>query len=715
MKLLNTFCAFFAFFLLASSLFAQESEADFSNIEAIIKNETSINSEALEYSPAFYENGIVFISSQVAGSKFKIKDSQTGQNIHSIFNARRNDEEAILNTPEPFAEDLLSSVHEGPLTFDRTNKQIFFTRVNLKNGRLVRAKDGIAKLKIYAAENMGGSNWGEPMDLPFNDQESNAGHPSVAVEQNLLYFASDRPGGNGGYDIYVVERIDGVWGEPENLGPQINTQGNEAFPFIHADGTLYFASDGHKGQGGFDLFFSYPEEDGWSNPVNFEILNSPKDDIGMIIDRDKKNGYFSSNRPGGLGEDDIYSFYIRGDLDEATDKRKEVAKEVKVLVRDQMTGEMLGQVVVKSMPLDEFTLAKAIITDEETGKEGLDENLLLRVPFDESSKTGYTNSDGEYETSLIPGNYIIRIEYPGKVTKRTIFNLSEAEESGEMVITMEDRKPEPEVANGESREEIVEAPEFVLSKFEGLPSKIEEGTVFQLPNIYYNFNDASIRQDARRDLDDLAQFLSRYEDIEIELSSHTDSRGSREYNRDLSQRRAQNAVNYLVEKNISRSRMTAVGYGESVLRNNCYDGVNCTEEEHQYNRRTEVKITKMDGSIDLRVEGSSASYASNDDRPKRATTNPSVDRPKNNSGSVPNRTTSRQYQVIAGAFKNYDYAQARLDDLISKGYSGAEIEFMESRKLYSVIVSTFDSRGDADNTVQDLKNSHSIKSFVKRK
>jgi outer membrane protein OmpA-like peptidoglycan-associated protein len=687
---------------LTFTLNAQDNEVDFDNVRVLITNETTINSEALEYSPAFYEDGIVFISSKVPNSKYKIKDVRSGKNIMSIFIARRSGE-GVLQSPEPFANELLSSVNEGPLTFNRTNQGIYFTRNNIKDGKKIKARDGIVKLKIYTADRVGGNSWGEAMELPFNDNDNNTCHPAVSVDGDKMYFASDRPGGFGGMDIYVVERIDGVWGLPENLGAQINTSSDEVFPFVHADGTLYFASSGHRGSGGLDVFFAYPEgddEEDWSAPINFEPLNTSSDDFGLIIDRDKKNGYFSSNRKGGLGEDDIYSFFIVGDLDEATNRDKEVERPVTVLVQDGRNGSPLGQVVVKSMPLDEFTMAKAIVADP--GAQP-DQNLLLKIPFDESSKTGYTDAGGEYQTSLFPGNHIFKIEKAGFQTKRVLFNLEDDTEEGLLTVTLEEPKSEEPAA----AEEVIEAPDFLLDQFDNLPSKIEEGTVFQLPNIYYNFNDASIRPDARPDLDVLAEFLEKYPDIEIELSSHTDSRGSREYNRDLSQRRAENAVQYLVEQGISRRRLTAAGYGESQLRNNCSDGVPCTEAQHQYNRRTEVKITRMSGSINLRVE--------QDDSPPARVDGPGRDTRPATTQPTASSDSEGRYWVVAGAFRNYDYAQSRLDELVGLGFSGAQIDYLESRKLYSVVAGKFSTKSEASAAIEKLRNNHGINSFMKRK
>ena len=268
-----------------SILFGQNIHAqlpDNSN-DVFVTNELTINSDKLEFSPTFYEDGILFISTKPAGRKFKVKDSRIGKNIMSIYNSRRG-EDGKLEKPEPFALELLSTVHEGPLTFDRTADNIFFTRNNSKNNRSVKASDGIVKLQVYTAQR-NANVWENVQKLPFNDDNSNAAHPSISVENDLLFFASDRPGGIGGMDLYVSKKIGEEWGEPRNLGPNVNTELDDVFPFIHADGTLYFASGGHDSQGGLDLFSTtggYGKP--WEKATNLGTpFNSPQDDFGLII------------------------------------------------------------------------------------------------------------------------------------------------------------------------------------------------------------------------------------------------------------------------------------------------------------------------------------------------------------------------------------------------------------------------------------------------
>ena len=238
-------------------------------------------------------------------------------------------------------------------------------------------------------------------------------------------------------------------------------------------------------------------------------------------------------------------------------------------------------------------------------------------------------------------------------------------------------------------------------------STIEEGTIIELPNIYYNFNDASIRPDAQTDLEGLANFLLKYPSTEIELLSHTDSRGTDQYNNRLSQRRAEQAVEYLIKKGVERSRLTPIGHGESRIRNSCNDFTECSEEEHQYNRRTEVKITKMDAPITVKFINNYPSYIS--EAPNKYS-----GRSKNSSsetGGV-DYNPEGMYKVIAGAFANIKNAESRLVEVRDLGYNEADILQFGTKDLFYVVVSRYSSSQDATKTVRNLK-AHSVRAFVK--
>ncbi len=708
---------FLVFSLLSfHAAFAQPNTAE---KKVFITNEATINSESLEYSPAFLEDGIVFISTKTAAKRYKIKDTRINKNIMSIFQAKR-EENGLLKKPEPFAIELLSTVHEGPLTFDRTAETMYFTRNNIKNGRKKRAKDGIVKLKIYTAEKIG-DDWKNIEELPFNDDQSSAMHPSVSVEGDALYFASDREGGLGGMDIYVVYRKGGVWSEPENLGASINTESDEVFPHIHADGSLYFASSGHAGFGGLDIFSSINTNGTWASPVNLSTpFNSENDDFGFIIDRDKKNGYLSSNRNGGRGGDDIYSFYVFEGLDETLGtKVKEAPKTLTFLISDLESGAMVENVKISYTDIDNLTFSNAINAVSQ-GNEST-EDLILRMPMDVNAPSGLTDEFGTLPLTLDPGNYVVIIEKEGFEAQQIIVNTSN--EEGEIFISM-DKPTDTALAgndtgtvdpnnstsgtdtgtNGFNEDNNTydgEDDTSIENIDSAFPSTIREGTVFQLPNIYYNFNDASIRPDAKIDLDALASFLNSYTDIEIELSSHTDSRGGTRYNRQLSQKRANSAVSYLISRGVESNRLQPVGYGEEQLRNHCTDGRDCSEVEHQYNRRTEVKITRMNQEINIR-------FVTDESAPVTTSSRSSSNRSTRSSST---RKRSGNFRVVAGVFKSYSNAESRNNKLLDLGY-GSEI--ITNSDTHSIIVGEYSNLQEAMNTVQTLKSDYQIRSFVKR-
>ncbi len=280
----------------------------------IITNETEINSIFQEYSPAFYQNGLVFIASNPAVNAEKKEDDNTGKATTSLFFAAGNGK-GSLQKPLTFAEELTTKFYDGPLSFSKDGNTIYFTRTNLRRGKPIKAKDGLVKLKIYAATKKD-NKWGNIFELPFNNAEFDCAHPSVSNDGRRLYFSSNRPGGFGGMDLYVSTLINGKWSDPVNLGPKVNTDKNEIFPFIHADGKVYFASNGHKGIGNLDIFSTMKTDTGWLKPLNLpEPINSRSDDFGLIVSADKKSGYFSSNRASGKGDDDIFNFVALEGID----------------------------------------------------------------------------------------------------------------------------------------------------------------------------------------------------------------------------------------------------------------------------------------------------------------------------------------------------------------------------------------------------------------
>jgi outer membrane protein OmpA-like peptidoglycan-associated protein len=369
----------------------------------------------------------------------------------------------------------------------------------------------------------------DPQPLNFSSDSFTCGHPSLSKDGQVMYFASDMPGGYGGKDLYFVtySKRSKEWGDPVNLGPTINTAGDEVYPFIHEDGTLYFSSNGHIGLGGTDIYFSKGSATDWSTPLNMKSpINSGGDDFSLILSKDKESGYFTSNREGGKGQDDIYRFYMTP-----------LVFTLHGIVRDSKTKEIMVNTIL------------TIINSNDSAK------LVIK-----------TDAAGYYKISLKP---------------RTDYELFGAHED------YYDSKIEFQTTKGLEVSTDLEQ-DLLLEPF-------DYSTVFTLEGILYDLDKANIRPDAALVLDTMVYLLNKYPKIRIELGSHTDCRADSAHNQDLSQRRADSAVAYIVRSGIDPDRMIAKGYGEAKLVNDCgcegtYITRNCTEAEHQLNRRTTFKL-----------------------------------------------------------------------------------------------------------------------------
>ena len=388
--------------------------------------------------------------------------------------------------------------------------------------------------------------------FPYNSDNFSVGHPAISADGTKLIFSSNMPGGSGQSDLYISERINGEWQKPINLGAEINTFGNEVFPFLANDSTLFFSSDGHEGYGGLDIFESNMVNGKWTTPWNLKLpLNSPYDDFSIVFNRNLTDGFFSSNRPGGLGSDDIYVFrkYHRTPGVQVPEKPKEVIPLISGLVKDKKT----------LAPLDSATV---FLLNKQTG-----EVLVLK-----------TNRDGYFEAPIVKG-----VTYIAKAMKSNYFD-----DCLSIIIPTD-----------EASVKIKTPKDLLLDKY-------ALNKTFVIENIYYDLDKWFIRDDAKPSLNKLVGLLNQYP-INVEIGSHTDSRASAKYNIQLSQKRADAAVKYLISKGIDAKRLTYKGYGETMLINRCADGVKCTEAEHQANRRTEFKITSINtsvvrsGSIDINL------------------------------------------------------------------------------------------------------------------
>ena len=492
-----------------------------------IKNEQAVNTALAEFGLTPTANGALYAAEP--NSLLKEKSGMTGQAYLKVYSAERR-MDGSLNYPNLMTEAFNNSTyHVGPVAVNLANDMLFLTRTYAgKDAQKYKAnsqrwKKQNLELSIYKKN---GDAWVEG-NFPFNNvKEYSLGHAALNKDETVLYYASDMPGGQGGVDIWYSElQSDGTWGAPQNAGSQINTTGDEMFPAIKGD-NLYFSSTGHIGMGGLDIFKAKGAKSSFSKPINMGYpVNSAFDDFAFVNSMDDDNhtmGYLSSNRLGGVGSDDIYSFTL-------TKPRLNI--ELITIVKDKKTGDILEQSVV--MLYDQKNVVARGSTDGNgTINFDLDKGLAYKVY---GEKEGYM-ADSALVNAVFPKQ---------DTTIRVTLNLQPVNKVGEK---------------------------------------------FVLENIYYDFDKHNIRPDAALILDKLVATMRNNPTLKIELSSHTDSRGSDSYNMKLSQKRAQSAVDYIVSKGIDRDRMVAKGYGETRLVNKCANGVKCTPEEHQANRRTEVEV-----------------------------------------------------------------------------------------------------------------------------
>ncbi len=736
----------------------------------VVSNERGINSEELEFSPVFYKDGIVFISTRHESLIFNVKDKNIGlKNIMSIYRSQRNDE-GFLDYPQPLADELIFRLHEGPVTFDRTASAIFFTR----NESQEQASDGYKKLQIYAAAK-NGEVWENVQKLSFNNVNYNYCHPTISPDEDVLFISSDVPGGYGGMDLYAVYRVGDKWSQMINLGEKVNSSGNEVFPYIAADGALYFASDGHGGLGNLDLFYTTQkkQDEEWRSPTNLGLpFNSPADDFGLIIDRDNKNGYFSSDRQGGFGGDDIYKFYIEGETNMPIAGTE---KSLDGLVVFDEDGTPLVGAEVSAINFKEISLSASDdqIVTLNPGNEA--DNFILDVNASGMGAVAETKEDGKSNLKLGRGNYVVKVSKKEYIPKYVVItpdtdldnlnitlqkaincvalsgnvlreNTNNPVSGAAIKIVDVDTKEAVTVyadATGfyeyciecnrtytvyAEKDNVSSSPGIINTK--GVPCNQENGAIelplylggspfyagmtIRLPSIYFNFDDASLRPDAYQELDEVVALLKQYKGMKLELASHTDSRGSTYYNQDLSFRRSQSVFRYITSKGVPASMLEPIGYGESQIRNRCTNGVACSELEHQYNRRMEVKILEMGGPS--KEEEFFAASTSLEDRINAdadkggqglVTTKPQEDTAE----GIANEKVLKDefykegsYAVIAGTFANHGNAVKRVSLLMEKGYMESNIVRQERNGLYAVFVQTYNTKNGAFSLVKKLDN-----------
>jgi outer membrane protein OmpA-like peptidoglycan-associated protein/tetratricopeptide (TPR) repeat protein len=514
-----------------------------------IKNVASLNSDRSDFGPAFYGDGIIFVSDRRQNFMDNKKYEWTNSNYLDLyFSTPRYLDEFFqeMNEPKSFSGKFNQTYHDGPASFARHDSILYLTRA--EKGKVKKDNDNFRtdRLKIFYSRYNG--SWSKTEPFFLNSDNYSIGHPVLTPDGNTIYFVSDMPGGLGGTDIYSCQWNAGQWDLPENLGPSVNSFGNEMFPAINGN-QLYFASNGFAGFGGLDIFKSTLTNGKWSKAENIGMpVNSSFDDFALVLDARGKKGFFSSNRPGGKGSDDIYACKL---IDSKTNKKP--CDEVPAAQKQDSLSITISGFVKDKQTLKPLPGTTVFVMNTETGKV----------------KVLKTDANGQFKTLGSKGIlYVVKGMEQNYLSDCLNFRI-ETKDTAHVATTPRD---------------------ILLDRLE-VNKVIRMGSMdYSFETIYYDFNKWFIRPEAEKELDKLVQVMKENPVI-VELGSHTDSRGSKEYNMDLSQKRAESAVRYIILQGIEASRITAKGYGESLLINHCTDGMPCTAREHQANRRTEFKVT----------------------------------------------------------------------------------------------------------------------------
>jgi outer membrane protein OmpA-like peptidoglycan-associated protein/tetratricopeptide (TPR) repeat protein len=497
--------------------------------------DAGVNSKFSDYGSTVFEGQLVFTSARDTGGVSKSVFRWTGKSFTNLYGSViRTDGE--METPERFAKRINSKLHESTPVFTKDGKTMYFTRNNYLDGKLGKNANKMTLLKLYRSVLEEGK-WVDVTELSFNSNEYNVAHPALSVDEKTLYFASDMPGTLGQSDLFrVAINADGSFGTPENLGTAINTEGRETFPYIAQDNQLYFASDGHPGLGGLDVYVARIDTDNSFYDIQNlgEPLNSKQDDFGFYINSKDSNGFFTSNRPGGNGSDDIYKF-----------------NEIRKLKCEQVLS--------------------GIITDQETGEAVAATKVSLFDSHFKLIKESSSDEKGQYHFDAVECKkaYYVRAEKEEYQTKETSVEIEKVTGKIELALQLEKRiKP---IGVGTD-----------LAK------------TLNIPVIYFDLDKSLISKKAEFELAKVVAVMQQYPKMKIDVRAHTDSRQTAKYNENLSDRRAKATLSWLEKKGIDASRLTAKGYGESQLINGCSDGVKCSEKEHQANRRSEFVIVSME-------------------------------------------------------------------------------------------------------------------------
>jgi outer membrane protein OmpA-like peptidoglycan-associated protein/tetratricopeptide (TPR) repeat protein len=491
--------------------------------------DAGINSKYSDYGTFVYNKKLYFTSARDTGNFSKRKHTWTGEHFTNLYVSDVDSAKV-----KKFKTSLNSKFHDATPIFTKDGKTVYFTRNNYLDGKKGKNENNTTLVKLYKAT-LENDKWTNITALPFTSDNYSTAHPALSPDEKTLYFSSDMPGTLGQSDIFRVAINDNGagYGSPQNLGPTINTEGKETFPFVTDEKEIYFSSDGRPGLGGLDVYVGEIEDDGTISEIQNigADVNSPKDDFAYMIDPVSRKGYFSSNKAGGHGSDDIYKFLET--------RKLQCIQELNGIITDAESGIILPRTKVT---LYENQAVKNTILSDAAG--------FYIFPV-ECGKTYNVRAE--------------KVDYATKEVSITIEKLS-----GKTSLPIALDKSKCKVTIGD-----------------------DLGKCFGIKMIYFDLDKSNIRTEAAIDLEKILDVLDSHPTMKLDIRSHTDSRQTYKYNEALSNRRAKSTIDWLIKNGIDPGRLTGKGFGETQLVNECSDNVKCTEEQHQANRRSEFIITAL--------------------------------------------------------------------------------------------------------------------------
>ncbi|TCI85339.1 OmpA family protein [Tenacibaculum sp. M341] len=534
--------------------------------------------------------GDTFIFSAPRKEQYGKSFGWNGQHYLDIYQTHINNIYLNDSVVTSFSKNINSKLHESNIVFTKDGKTAYFNRNNSEKGKRKTDNKKVTHIQLYKAELVDGK-WQNIQPLPFNSNEYSTEHPALSVDEKTLYFASDMPNGFGSFDLYAVEIYnDGNFGEPKNLGPTINTENREQFPFVSNDNKFYFSSDGHPSFGSLDVFVSTISKNSFSKPDNVGFpVNSGYDDFSFNINPTTKEGFFASNRTGGKGSDDIYKIFeerplkiqkcqqfISGTI---TDIDSGVLLPNTLVVLTDANGKVLNKHTTNDNGDFKFTVACKVTYVVKASKEGYTKEQKTVIVKKERNK----NNDASMELkslAIIAEEEQKALELK-KLKEREALALQQKKEQEQKLKEQEALK----VTIAKKKEKII-ADEEDIEKEKGK-------VIVKTDEINFDYKLWYLRRDSKKAIDKVITLMKKYPDMVVEVGTHSDIRGNNRYNLELSQKRATSVRMYFLENGIEPDRITAIGYGETQPLIKCKTEDACTEEQHEINRRCEFVVKKL--------------------------------------------------------------------------------------------------------------------------